>query len=111
MESINATKTHLETEYERELTTAIRPLTTFYNAEDYHQKYNLQRHRELMKAFNAVYPDFAEFVDSTSAARLNGFVAGQGTRALFEEEKSDYGFSLEELNKVVRLQQSSVQAH
>ena len=89
--------------YERELTTEILPLETFFNAEDYHQKYVLQRHDAVMKQFGKYYPDFADFVDSTAAARLNGFAYGCGSRSLLEQEQANYGFSPELLAPVIRL--------
>jgi len=88
--------------YQRELTTEILPLETFFNAEDYHQKYVLQRHDAVMKQFKAYYPDFHDFVNSTAAARLNGFAYGSGSKALFEQEQSTYGFSPESLAAVLR---------
>ena len=103
LDVINATKAPLEERLGQKLNTPVLPLETFYNAEDYHQKYGLQRHRNLMNAFNVMYPEFQGFVDSTAAARLNGFASGRGPSSLFDQEKNDYGFSLDELNTVVRL--------
>ena len=56
LDIINSTIEPLVVQYERELTTEFIPLETFYNAEDYHQKYRLQRHSGLMNTFNAMYP-------------------------------------------------------
>lgn len=88
--------------YDSELTTEILPLETFFGAEDYHQKYVLQRHDAVMKQFKAYYSNFNDFVDSTAAARLNGFAYGCGSRSLFEEEQSNYGFASEMLASVFR---------
>jgi peptide-methionine (S)-S-oxide reductase len=99
---INATKEPLEDRFRQKVTTAVLPLETFYNAEDYHQKYSLQRHHNLMDGFRAIYPEFQGVVDSTAAARLNGFASGYGTPELFEEEKGDYGFSADDLRKAFR---------
>lgn len=76
---------------QRELTTEVLPLDTFYLAEDYHQKYCLQRNQKVMQMFNGVYPNFADFVNSTAAARLNGFSAGYGSLELLAREKDTYG--------------------
>jgi len=59
--------------------TEILAYARFYRAEDYHQKYSLQSNRALMRKFRAIYPDFADFVDSTAAARLNGYLNGSVT--------------------------------
>jgi peptide-methionine (S)-S-oxide reductase len=102
LDIINSTIEPLVVQYERELTTEIIPLETFYNAEDYHQKYSLQRHNGLMNTFNAMYPEFRGFVNSTAAARLNGFAAGHGSPALFDAEKHEYGIEVAEIEKILR---------
>ena len=102
LDVINSTIEPLVERYDSELTTEVLPLETFYIAEDYHQKYSLQRHRGLMKKFDAMYSEFQGVVDSTAAARLNGFSAGRGSRMLFEAEKHEYGFELSELEKLIR---------
>lgn len=62
----------------------------FVLAEDYHQKYYL-RHHALMKEL-AGYDDRA-FVESTVAARLNGYVARRGNRAQLDLELPSFGIS------------------
>jgi peptide-methionine (S)-S-oxide reductase len=61
------------------LFTSIEPLKHFYRAEDYHQKYRLRGRRDLMAEFDAMYPTDSDFVDSTSAARVNGWLDGYGS--------------------------------
>ena len=51
---------------------------TFWSAEAYHQKYYLRGDPLLMAEFRAMYPDDEAFVDSTAAARVNGYVGGYG---------------------------------
>ena len=79
----------------RTMYTSIAPHTRFYRAEDYHQKYRLRFQRELMAEFDAMYPNYDDFVDSTAAARLNGLVAGYGTAELLAAELDSYGLSPE----------------
>lgn len=62
----------------RKIHTEILPFDKFYLAEDYHQKYQLRQHRRLMAEFKAFYPRNIDFVNSTAAARVNGYVAGHG---------------------------------
>jgi len=64
--------------------TQILEATTFYDAEDYHQKYLLQQHPWLMNILD-VDPGH-ELNNSNIAARLNGYIGGYGTSAAFEAE-------------------------
>lgn len=78
--------------------TEIIELKMFYMAEMYHQKYHLQGYEELMNEYRAIYPSLGDLVNSTSVARVNGFVGGYGEASQFEklfpllglsEDKSD----------------------
>lgn len=89
------TKEREELERGRKMVTEIRPYTAFWRAEDYHQKYRLRGVKELMEEFEAMYPDADDFVDSTAAARVNGFVGGNGTLAQLEGEIDTLGLSRE----------------
>jgi peptide-methionine (S)-S-oxide reductase len=77
----------------RKIFTEIVPYTKFYLAEPYHQKYSLRQEPDLMKEFNAMYPDVNDFVNSTAAARLNGYLGGYGTLEVFQTELDTYGLS------------------
>jgi peptide-methionine (S)-S-oxide reductase len=58
--------------------TEISSFTGFYLAEPYHQKYWLRQDLDLMKEFSVMYPNNEDFVNSTAAARLNGYLGGYG---------------------------------
>ncbi len=73
----------------REVKTAIIPDARFVRAEDYHQKYYLRHAPSLMAEFATYSP--AELVDSTVAARLNGYAAGRGTALMLETEVAKFG--------------------
>jgi peptide-methionine (S)-S-oxide reductase len=66
--------------------TEILPATEFYRAETYHQKHRLRQDRELMSEFSAMYPSDDDFVNSTSAARVNGYLDGYGNPQALEKE-------------------------
>lgn len=65
--------------------TAVEPLTVFTPAEDYHQKFYLQRDHEALTALRQAYPDFSDLVDSTAAARVNAVLGGYRSPALLAE--------------------------
>ena len=63
----------------KKIQTEILPFDRFYLAEDYHQKYQLRQRRQLMTEFKTIYPRNIDFVNSTAAARVNGYIGGHGT--------------------------------
>ena len=73
--------------------TEIVPVSEFYLAEDYHQKYQLRRQRELESEFTSIYPESADLRNSTAAARVNGYLGGNGTPELLQAEVESYGLS------------------
>lgn len=68
----------------KKIQTQILKATTFYVAEDYHQKYLLQQHPWLMNTLDIEPGD--ELNNSFVATRLNGYIGGYGTPAAFEVE-------------------------
>ena len=99
------TKAQREAALNTQLHTAIEPLREFYWAEDYHQKYRLQGATQLSAELHDIYPDIEGFVNSTLAARLNGYLGGAGTRQQLEAELPSYGLSEESealLKRIVR---------
>jgi methionine-S-sulfoxide reductase len=68
-----------EQQRNQKIQTEILPFTQFYLAEDYHQKYGLRGNIDLMGEFKAMYPRNIDFVNSTAAARVNGYISGHGT--------------------------------
>jgi hypothetical protein len=72
------TKAIEERRRSKKIQTEILPFGKFYLAEDYHQKYQLRQRRQLMAEFKAFYSRDIDFVNSTAAARVNGYVGGHG---------------------------------
>jgi len=69
--------------FRKPITTKILRAETFYDAEDYHQKYLLRQHPWLL---NSLDIDPEELLDSHVCCRLNGYVAGYGDMKEFEKE-------------------------
>ena len=74
-----------------EVKTPIVTRGRFYLAEDYHQKYSLRHHESLLRELAGYTP--RQLVDSTVAARLNGYLAGNGSAAQLDRELASFGLS------------------
>ncbi len=73
--------------------TEIAPLETFWIAEDYHQKYRLRHESALVDELQAIYPNEPDFINSTAAARLNGYLDGHGSKQQLDREIDKLGLS------------------
>ena len=80
-----ASKKVLENRTGRTVQTDIVPVQSFTLAEDYHQKY-LLKHSALNHFLNTFYKHQIDIVNSTAAARLNGYAGGNGSREQFVRE-------------------------
>lgn len=89
----NETLMEKEKRINSKIYTEIVPYREFYLAENYHQKYYLQLVRELMDEFQTMYSSFRDFIDSTSAAHINGYIKGYGTIEMLSNEIKDLGLS------------------
>ncbi len=87
--------------------TEVLPFTGFTRAEDYHQKYRLQQYGEFAGELKAFYPEMKNFVNSTVAARLNGFLGGDGNPELLKKEIDSYGLSEGAKKRLIELLSST----
>jgi hypothetical protein len=77
-----------------DIVTRLLPLTGFYMAEDYHQKYMLRNHTVLLDEFEMKYPHVEDLISSQAVARVNGYLGGNGN---CDQLKSEiYGLGLSE---------------
>ncbi len=100
-----ASKTTLEQKIGRTVKTQVVPIRSFTMAEDYHQKFTLKNNKGLKKEMTDMYPLHLDFVNSTAAARLNGYLGGYGSAEQLSREIEGLGLSAEgkkALNKKVR---------
>ncbi len=87
----------------RKIRTRILPLVEFYRAENYHQKYMLRKEPEFLRALQRAYPKQKDLVDSTAAARLNGYLGGYGNWKQLKNEIDLLGLSPESRWKLERM--------
>ncbi|KAK9709597.1 Peptide methionine sulfoxide reductase [Popillia japonica] len=74
--------------YDSKITTEILPADTFYAAEDYHQKYRLQQHPLIYETLGLT-SELLQF--SHAATKLNGYVAGVGSKKDLEKDLAELG--------------------
>ena len=86
---------------EGKIHTEVIPFTAFYLAEDYHQKYRLQQQRDFLREFKAMYPNMEDLVNSTAAARVNGYLDSYGNLQEIEAAVDGLGLSPEGARKLV----------
>src|SRR5262249_6693622 len=96
------TQADAKAKHKQAIATKVLKLTPFTVAEDYHQKFDLQGHKELMGEFKAMYPDAKDFMNSTAAARINGYLAGYGKLANLKKEIDRFGLSAEGQKKLLQ---------
>lgn len=73
--------------------TEIAPLRKFWWAEDYHQKYMLRQSPRIGRELAAFYPRLEDFVDAPTAARINGYLGGNGSLPQLVAELPRFGLS------------------
>ncbi|MBD3344398.1 MAG: peptide-methionine (S)-S-oxide reductase [Chitinivibrionales bacterium] len=92
-DSIAAVRGKVETE--------IKPFTHFYLAEAYHQKHTLRSHSSFMKQFERMYPDSLGFINSTAAAKVNGYLGRHAGIEEIERTVDNLGLDAESQQKLL----------
>lgn len=86
--------------FSRPIVTEILAMDTFYEAEDYHQKYLL---RNCGKLFHSLNLEGQALIKSHVAAKLNAFAGGFGSREEFEQNAGKWGLKQNETEVVQAL--------
>ena len=73
--------------------TDIVPAEKFTLAEDYHQKHALRNFDSVLAEYQAIYPNDADLVNSTAAARVNSYLSGYGALSNLKKEIDSLGLS------------------
>jgi peptide-methionine (S)-S-oxide reductase len=92
-----ASRDQFQASQSRKIVTKVDEAQTFYNAEDYHQKYILRQNPSILAELNL---SDAELITSHVAARLNGYLGGHGTQEQLQEELDDFVLSNKAKEKI-----------
>ncbi len=85
------TKDQIAAQIKGKIATSIEPYAGFTLAEDYHQKHSLRSYPEVIRELGAT--DTKGLINSTIAARLNGYVGGYGSCDTLKKEIEGSGLS------------------
>lgn len=92
----------------RKIQTEVQEAGPFYDAEDYHQKYNLRCDKRL---FNGLKLSDSALKTSTIAAKLNGYLGGYKKLQDFEEESKGLQLTQEQIDYVIAKIKSGISRH
>ena len=97
------TRDTIEVAQKIKVQTEILPFFRFYAAEAYHQKYGLRGNSAFMREFRSIYPSDQALMNSTAAARMNGYLSGFGSSAAIEQEIDSFGLPPEAQRRLLEL--------
>jgi len=87
-----------EKKLSRKVYTDIESAATFYIAEDYHQKFEMQRYKNILQILK--FGSLKEMIDSPLATKLNGYYGGHGSMEQIMVEITKSGLNEEAKSKL-----------
>jgi peptide-methionine (S)-S-oxide reductase len=88
-----ATRDRLAAKLGKTIHTEVVPFSRFYPAEAYHQKYYLRGNKQFLNELQRYYPQDEGLMNSTAAARVNGYLGRNGTAESLKAEIDHFGLS------------------
>ncbi|CAG2176663.1 unnamed protein product [Oppiella nova] len=98
----------MQKKYAKPIQTLILPSEVFYEAEDYHQKFMLRKHQNLV---NSLGLSDKQLIGSHIAGRLNGYLGHFGTFEAFNKEVDVWGITSHQKDYVLEQMKSSDYGH
>ncbi|MDR6553153.1 peptide-methionine (S)-S-oxide reductase MsrA [Paenibacillus qinlingensis] len=95
--------TNREQQGNSKIDTEIAPYTTFYLAEDRHQKYYLKRYPDAIDKLRTLFSTDEELTNATLAARLNGLAKGYTNMDSIVSDIRTWPISTQQQEKMIRL--------
>ncbi|RWS18717.1 peptide methionine sulfoxide reductase-like protein [Leptotrombidium deliense] len=94
--------------YRRTNVIVIIPIVTFYEAEDYHKKFQLRQHQKL---FKRVKIDRKDLIKSHVAVKANAYVSGFVSVNQIEKEAKELDLTEDHKSEIIKIVKAGMIRH